>query len=748
MKFLPALIFLFFYSASNAQSINLVTENKSNYKIILSADASHWDSLAAKELQYYLKEVSGVQLQINSDSAPLSNEEIVIGKNKHSESLDISSIKDEDGFIIKSDRNKIYFAGGGRKGTLNAVYTFLEKFLNCRMYSHKVKIIPKQNSITLPELNITENPVFSFRSISYYETTFDEYSRWHKLADSYDWETWGMFVHTFESLLPHNIYFKDHPEYYALRDSLRVPEQPCLTNPDVFNIVVKELKNRMKENPEAGIWSVSQNDNYSNCQCPGCSKLDNEAGSASGSLIHFINRVAAEFPDKIISTLAYQYSRKAPKNIIPEKNVNIMLCSIECYRTEPLEADTSADSFTRDLMEWSQLTDNLFIWDYVVQFTNLVSPFPNFHVLQPNIKLFRKYDAKMMFQQGAGERAGSEFGELRTYIIAKLLWNPDINVDSVMNDFLSGYYGEAGTFIKEYIGLMTDALITSGAKLWIYDNPIASMKDYLSPELLKKYSIIFDKAENLVNDNPDYLQRVKEARLPLKYAMLEQAKVIGLGENGTVAKDNEGNYKSNPFITSLLEDFLSTCSKIGTVYIHEKQLDADTYGARYKTMLSKTMKNPAALFKPVKYIINPSPKYPANGFSTLTDGYRGDEDHHFNWQGFEGEDMEAVIDLQQTTEIKKVSADFLQIIFSWIFLPEQVEISISDDGNNFKNISVIKNPHPLNKDGAFIHTFAAEFDPIKTRYIKVKAKSIKTCPRWHPGYPLEAWIFTDEIVVE
>lgn len=753
MKNKITLVLIFICAASFAQStnINLVSKGKSGYKIIFASSTSHWDSLAANQLQSYLKEISGAQIPIADDSLPLTEKEIIVGTNNHSINLDLSSIREDDGFIIRTDGSKIYFAGK-RKGTLYAVSTFLEKYLNCRIYSAKVKVIPKRNSITLPQIDFAENPVFSYRDIYYRETENDEYGHWHKLIDSDDKKIWGMFVHTFQTLLPPEKYFKEHPEYFALRDSLRVPEQPCLTNPDVYRIIVEELKRRMEENPSAKIWSVSQNDNYSNCQCDECKKIDEHEGSPSGSLINFVNKIAEEFPDKIISTLAYQYSRKAPLSIKPGKNVNIMLCSIECYRTYPLETDTSKNSFTQDLIEWSKLTNNIFLWDYVVQFTNYVSPFPNFHVLQPNIQLFAKYGAKMMFQQGDG-RLGGEFNELRAYLIAKLLWNPEINIDSVTNDFLSGYYGKAGKHLKSYIDLMTSELIKSNAKLWIYDNPVNSMKDYLSPDLMKQYNQIFDKAEHAVKNNSAFLERVKTARLPLIYATLEQAKVIGEGNDGTFIKDRNG-YKVNPKIEIMLDEFLDGCKQTGDVHVNEQRLTADLYVSRYKAMLSKTMNNPLALFKPVKYLTEPNWKYPANGEKSVTDGMRGDEDHHFNWVGFEGNDMEVVVDLQKPTTIKKVSADFLQISFSWVFFPEQFEISVSNDGENFRVVSNMKNETPVTKEEtsspfySFIKNFSCSFNPVETQYVKVKAVNMKTCPRWHPGYPFKAWIFTDEIVIE
>ena len=752
-RFFFYILLVLTYCCEQTGQILIVNNRHSEFVITLSSQASGYDILAAKELQKYIEEISGANLPIISDSDQISSYEIVIGKNHHSQTLDLSGIEN-DGFLIKTEGKKIFIAGINEKGSLNGVYTFLEKFLNCRMYSSRVKVIPKQSSIRLPEIDLIENPVFTYRDVHYYDSFDDEYCRWHKLVDSEDKKSWGMFVHTFQKLLPPEKYFKTHPEYFALRGDIRVPEQPCLSNSEVYDIIVNELRERMKENPAAKIWSVSQNDNYSCCQCSECSKLDTHEGSPSGSVLNFVNEVAREFPDKTISTLAYQYSRKPPMFIKPEKNVNIMLCTIECFRINPIELDTSASGFLNDLIGWSKITDNIFLWDYVVQFTNLISPFPNFQVLQPNIQLFAKYNTKMMFQQGSGERNITEFGELRTYLISKLLWNPYLNADSLMNEFLNGYYGNAGKFIRSYIDLMQTELLNSDAKLNIYGDPVEAMNHYLAPELLDKYNAIFDEAETSVPDQPDILNRVKTARLPLIYAMLEQAKVSNIEKRSLVIKEDDSTFKINPEIIYLLKSFGSQTEKYKSVFLNEKGLTPQTYLNRYNNMLSKTMYNPLGLFKPVEFITKPDLKYPANGSKTLTDGKHGDEDHHFNWLGFEGNNMEVVIDLVNMQPVKKVSADFLQISFSWIFLPNQFEVSVSSDGINFSSISSIINTTPVTKEEtkspsfAFIKNFSCEFEPVEARYIKVKALNMSTCPRWHPGYPFKAWIFTDEIVIE
>ncbi len=301
----------------------------------------------------------------------------------------------------------------------------------------------------------------------------------------------------------------------------RIPDgQLCLSNPEVYDLVVKGLRERMTEKPEALYWSVSQNDTYKACKCDNCKKEYDEYGGYSGAMVHFVNKVAAEFPDKVISTLAYQYTRSAPDNIKPADNVNIMFCSIECNRSRPLTSDSLSAGFRKDTEDWCKLTDNIFMWDYVVQFRNLVSPFPNLRVLQPNIQYFRDNGMQMMFQQGSGGLI-SEFVELRTYIIAKLLWNPDADVDAIIDDFVEGYYGPAGKYIRQYIDTMHDALDQSGGDLGIYGYPYDGINTYLTPELIKTYESIFDEAEKAVKNKPDYLERVRIARLPLEFAILD-----------------------------------------------------------------------------------------------------------------------------------------------------------------------------------------------------------------------------------
>ena len=131
-------------------------------------------------------------------------------------------------------------------------------------------------------------------------------------------------------------------EEQQLPEALQGPVVGCDPR-DLLDGVREELvgHHAPAERPEADFWSVSQNDTYAPCECAACRALDEAEGGHSGSILAFVNRVAAEFPDQTLSTLAYQYSRSAPRALRPLPNVSIMLCSIECDRSRPIAEITA-----------------------------------------------------------------------------------------------------------------------------------------------------------------------------------------------------------------------------------------------------------------------------------------------------------------------------------------------------------------------------------------------------------------------
>ncbi len=151
----------------------------------------------------------------------------------------------------------------------------------------------------------------------------------------------------------------------------------------------------------------------------------------------------------------------------------------------------------------------------------------------------------------------------------------------------------------------------------------------------------------------------------------------------------------------------------------------------------------------IKYKTLYDKKYPGTGNLALVDGVTGSINFSDGkWQGYNGSDLDAVIDLGEEKPINKISASFLSDVNSFIFLPVSVEYSISNDGKNFEKLGEIKNDISEKDLKAFVHSFDFFIKNISARFVHIKAKSIGICPKWHKGNGEKAWLFSDEIALE
>lgn len=541
------------FSCKKCSELVLTKDKKSDYSIVVNKNSSDLVFYSASELQHYLEQISEVKLPIVK--ANVQENTIVLSSNvDYQEEIFADSLRfaGTDGFLIKQVDNSLIIASVNGRGLLYGIYTFLEDQLGCRWYSSSVKKIPFSPTIILKNIYNVQIPKIKYREVYYYDACDPEFAAQLKLNGNAQKRGktgenryaiqggrhagWGLWCHSLYSLVSPEL-FGRHPEYFSLIDGKRAKPQEfntqlCLSNPEVTGLIIKSLEEKMQDSvtdlpiwaeKEDYYWSVSQMDGTGNCECEECKKLDALDGSPMGSILHMVNRVAKHFPDKKIGTLAYIYSRKAPQITIPEKNVAIQLCAIETGRDGinlPIRTSNVHKSFRDDLVAWGKICNDIIIWDYEVQFQNLVCPFPNFEVMQDNIKYYTENNVSGIFCQGNREKGG-EFCELRTYVLSKLLWNPDRNINNIIDDFMTGYYGEAGKFIRRYFDLTHAELNKSGLALSMDGEPSAHSNGFLSEKLLTEYNKIFDEAEKAVMNNPDILLRVREARLPLMYAQLK-----------------------------------------------------------------------------------------------------------------------------------------------------------------------------------------------------------------------------------
>ncbi len=521
------------FHAGERINYTLFDGGKTNYRIVVGKEASESERWAASELQKSLNEISGGSFKIDSDDSELKENEIIIGYNKHSQKLlgdDVNppELLDES-FIYKNVKSNILILGGKQRGTMYAVFSFLEDMLGVRWYTPEVTTIPKKGKFIFDYINHYEEPSIRVRNDFYYEAFDPTWAAHNKINGAMGFREqhgdiegyWA--VHTFYQFMPPAEFYDEHPEYYSLIDGKRIHDhaQLCLTNTDVLDIITDRLKTAMRENPSNLIYSVSQNDWRNPCQCDNCQAIVQKEEAESGIMVWFVNQVAErvkeEFPDKYVGTLAYQYTRNPPKTVKPKENVVIRLCSIECCFAHDFKSCPENQAFLSDLEEWSSISPHLYIWDYVVNFSHYIMPYPNFNVLQPNILTFRDNSSIGIMEQAAYQSRGGEFAELRAYVISKLLWYAESDIEEVIDDFMFGYYGRSGQYVREYFDLLHDQ-ITPDTHIHLGLDPGDKI---FTERFIRQADKIFDKAE-IVAENNEIKARVEMARLPLMYLKCER----------------------------------------------------------------------------------------------------------------------------------------------------------------------------------------------------------------------------------
>lgn len=727
--------------------------------IIIPQQAKSIEKQAAQELQHYLLMIAGSTVEILEETDSKNKSAIYLGQTRFAKlkNIDFSQLE-EDGYISKVQGNHLILVGGKKGGILYAVYDLLDE-LGFKRFGAEETFIPNTSIASIPKKEKVFNPKVKYRTTSYSQMASQPYSDWHKLSTRDDW---GLFVHTLDTLVPSKQYGKTNPEYYSLIDGVRRPgTQLCLSNPELLQVLIASLKTKIELKPNATYWSVSQDDNDRYCACSDCKALNEKYGGVpSGSIIWFVNQVAKAIPNKIISTLAYWYSRKAPKNIQIESNVNIMLCNIESSREAPVFVTDKA--FSNDLTNWGTLSKDILIWDYNIQFTNFVSPFPNLYTIKPNIKFYTDNNVRGLFMQANNEPA-AEMALLRSYLISKLMWQPDADESELMNEFLIGYFGKAGTFIRKYIDSMQESLKASGMKLSIFGDPIHAKNTYLSAIMMPIYHSLFDQAENAVVDNAILLQRVQTARLPLMYAAIQ----IGRTETDTARsmffKKENGAVAVKPEMKILVDRFVNRCQIEKIKLLRERSGTPEHFLNAYHRIFTNMdeVENAISYKKTIIPLTQVAPK--SKPIQALTDGifasFESWQEPDQNWVYYTGSHMDFIVDLGKVNKINTINMDFLnpQAQPDWhlFSLPAYVTYSLSTDGVQYTEVIKVinpNNPNPIeNPDMKLISffSFKKDFDlDTNARFIKVHAESLLKTPSWHirSGSPIS--IYCDQIVVK
>jgi hypothetical protein len=541
-----------------------------DWDIVANPEAMPAERYAAEEFQRLFAQAMGIQLPIRY-YAPERAHHVYIGPSaaltESGVSVDLAAMG-EEAFQIIVGRDRIAILGGRPRGTLYGVYQFLEDALGVRFLTYDHTHVPDPSTAQIPCGESRYDPPFSFRWSFYGENTEHPEFATRLRVNTVTSEAHlggktgqSLINHSFHWLVPFEEYGEAHPEYYALVDGVRDTDthlggpQLCVTNPDVIQIATGSVLHHLDEHPDARNVSVSQADTARYCRCEVCEAINQREGSPMGAQLAFVNAVAERIenahPEVKIGTLAYWYTRQPPATIRPRHNVQIQLCSIECCTLHPIDDPNCPrnQAFCRDMAAWRAICDDIWVWNYNTNFHHYDLPFPNLRSIGPNVRFFRRSNVKGLFMQASGNGLSSELSDLRNYLIARLIWNPELDDRAVLEEFARLHYQSAAGPILQCIDMFHDHVEQSG----VHPDCFPSPDDVgLRPEVARRMLDYYEQALCLA-ENEAIRARVEKASICAYRALIEA---------GGPMEEDEGQ--------AIVERYIMLCRRYNMTHVNER----------------------------------------------------------------------------------------------------------------------------------------------------------------------------------
>lgn len=572
--------------------LNETTVTAQTHAIVIPDKATPAEEYASAELRDWLTSATGECLPVTRDSDETTRAALIVGHSRRigrdTPPVDFNALGTE-GIALRTVGPSLVLAGNQR-GALYAVYSFLEDNLGIRWLAPDCTVVPSDRRvIRVDDLNTSYVPRFATRALDYWSAFNQDWAARNKV-NGYGYAKKGpidaahggedaypcmptLFWSTLRFWIPIDTYRKSHPEYFSEIDGKRITTNEtdtdyCMTNPEVVDLTIAEVRKVLRANPQASVLSVSQNDHVDRyCRCARCAALTAKEEAPSAMVVELVNRVAeaieGEFPNVKLTTLAYLWSQRPPRSMKVHRNVIVEVCPIRLSQQTPLtDSDsTYARQLRSDLEGWVNLCapGNVKFCQYSVNYSHLYLPHPNLHVFQPNMKYFADHGAGHFYDCGSYTSPQTEFAELRAYLIAKLAWNPDADAWKLMDEFLDGYYGAAAPPIREYIReLHRQIEARSPMHFSVYASPDDGQ---FTHDLLDLGERKMQEATELAGDDLTIRERVAVARLPIRYARIMLASMDyrttpdGLHLDSPLTEEVEKNLE--PFL-SLLDRIKAT----------------------------------------------------------------------------------------------------------------------------------------------------------------------------------------------
>ena len=604
-----------------AHALTLAEAGQAQAVIVTAADATAAEQTAATDLAAYLQKTTGAEFRFVTE-AEARGTRILVGPSATTRRLLGAELVDGLGpeeFVVRTVGRDLLLVGGRPRGTLYAVYSFLEDDLGCRWLTwYDEESVPQRRTLTVPSLSRRGGPAMAVRDIVCHTNSNSDRQLMQRFlvrnrcqgpdlhftgdltavggaAHRYAYPPDGWFVHTLFQWLPPKTHFAAHPEWYSLAGDKRVDNrQLCFTNPGLRAALTDTILKRIGEANPSGLYSVSAMDwTGAFCDCPDCRALVEREGTPGAPLFDYLAelgpKVKQAYPQARISTLAYrkEQSEVPPRTLKLPDNVVIIFAPIDDNFAAAIEHPSNAGTL-RNLENWPRAASCLWVWYYPNTYGPAL-PMGNLNRLAADFRLFRRVGVQGFFieQDAAGVYDSRRLADLQTWLITKLMWNPDQDLNALIADYTDRHYGPAAPVVREYLAALETATAQQPTAMsWNAGN---GQHHYLTPELLLRCHALLDRAEQAVASDPMVLPRVKVLRMSVDLAcILRWGKLTAAGDVPFTMQQLTGRYRETytaamkarlletrqPALLAALDDFLKPYERVTPLKPLPTPLDA------------------------------------------------------------------------------------------------------------------------------------------------------------------------------
>lgn len=485
-------------------------------------------------------------------------------------------------------------------------------------------------------------------------------------------DSWGIWGHNLRKVLGDNT-----DKVYATIHGKTDDSQLCFSSPEMYTQIEDYIVNNFGEKGNSR-FVIAPDDNPYACTCASCTALGNTEKNATPAVTELVLRLAQRFPKHFFFTTSYLSTQQATDKQLPA-NAGVMVSAIDFPLRRIDDKDEQEKKFAQQLENWKKVTKNIYIWDYINNFDDYLTPFPILKITQQRLQFFKKNGASGIFFNGSGY-SYSSFDEMRTFVLSALLINPEQAVDDLIRNYFNQEYPVSKKWLSDnYIDLENSA--QSGKKLGLYAGIRESEGAYLNPEKFIKF---YDEMGDFVSEaKGKERKKLHELQTALSFTRLEMGRDHSYDTYGYAKRNGKGIQavpQARKWVTQLKEHKAFS----GMEYYNESANEIDYYIKEWEQyILASDIKKDLFLG------ITPSstPKTNKNSLKRLTDGTHGlPDNYHCGWIIFPQEECTIDLPVKEINESGTVYISFLNLPRHRIYAPQQIEVS--RDGASYKKINL------------------------------------------------------------